>query len=501
MRYSLLFVLALVLISGFIAYFGDILGRRMGRRRLTLFNLRPRYTAIVVTTITGMLISGLAVLALISVNSEFRKVLTEGERIFTQNKRLSARNTSLARSNRDLLERRRELLRLVRERQRELDEARKKVQEAEQARNTAIKAISHLEADIAERKKTIDLLQGRKLEVDTALEVRTEELRALQAKLQKAQAGYQEVQARYIDVQARYTKAANDLEAARSSVRSAQKSLDDTQAKLLQVQSTLLNRTKELFETEKQLKSEKIKRIEAEALKSQFEQQFFGGNLILRQGDEMGRGVISPDQPAFGVRADLVTLLDRVGEAAAKRGARLGANGRAVNLVFRLPDGRVSEELTESKCLDYARDAITTSRTGALVQVLCARNTVADEQAMVEFVLYPNSLVFRKGDPIAETKLDGRFSEGRVLLSVISFLQGPVSEAALKHGIVPVANYDPRQTLGVNPQKQLDALLDVVDQIRSKRSKVDVTAYACSDIYAAGPVNMNNLRFSVTKTE
>ncbi len=47
----------LIIVSGAVAYVGNIVGRATGRRRLTIFGLRPRYTAQIVTTITGMLIA------------------------------------------------------------------------------------------------------------------------------------------------------------------------------------------------------------------------------------------------------------------------------------------------------------------------------------------------------------------------------------------------------------------------------------------------------------
>jgi len=47
----------LVILSGVIAYIGDILGKKIGKKRLTLFNLRPRQTAAVVTIATGILIT------------------------------------------------------------------------------------------------------------------------------------------------------------------------------------------------------------------------------------------------------------------------------------------------------------------------------------------------------------------------------------------------------------------------------------------------------------
>ena len=55
---------ALLILGGIIAVSGDRIGTRVGKARLTLFKLRPRQTATLVTIVTGTLISG-SVLALI----------------------------------------------------------------------------------------------------------------------------------------------------------------------------------------------------------------------------------------------------------------------------------------------------------------------------------------------------------------------------------------------------------------------------------------------------
>jgi hypothetical protein len=49
-------VLLLIVISGLIAYIGDYVGRKVGKRRVSIFNLRPKYTSILITIITGILI-------------------------------------------------------------------------------------------------------------------------------------------------------------------------------------------------------------------------------------------------------------------------------------------------------------------------------------------------------------------------------------------------------------------------------------------------------------
>ncbi len=55
MGYTL--ILAILVLGGLIATVGDRLGSRIGKARLSIFKLRPRTTATVVTIVTGALIS------------------------------------------------------------------------------------------------------------------------------------------------------------------------------------------------------------------------------------------------------------------------------------------------------------------------------------------------------------------------------------------------------------------------------------------------------------
>lgn len=62
-------ILILAFVGGLIAYLGDKVGMRIGRRRLTLFGLRPKHTSVLVTITTGVLIAA-ASLAVLSIASE-----------------------------------------------------------------------------------------------------------------------------------------------------------------------------------------------------------------------------------------------------------------------------------------------------------------------------------------------------------------------------------------------------------------------------------------------
>jgi len=73
--YGLTLLLVLVLMGGIIAYIGDRIGKSVGKKRLTVFGLRPRHTSIFVTIITGILIATFSLSALSIASYDVRTAL------------------------------------------------------------------------------------------------------------------------------------------------------------------------------------------------------------------------------------------------------------------------------------------------------------------------------------------------------------------------------------------------------------------------------------------
>ncbi len=67
--------LILIIMGGLIAFLGDRIGSKVGKKRMTLFGLRPKYTSIIVTIISGVLISFVTIAALAIVNENVRVAL------------------------------------------------------------------------------------------------------------------------------------------------------------------------------------------------------------------------------------------------------------------------------------------------------------------------------------------------------------------------------------------------------------------------------------------
>ena len=59
-------IIGITLVAGLIAYVGDRVGHQVGRKRMTLFGLRPKYTSTIVAVATGMTIALVATIVTLS---------------------------------------------------------------------------------------------------------------------------------------------------------------------------------------------------------------------------------------------------------------------------------------------------------------------------------------------------------------------------------------------------------------------------------------------------
>jgi len=73
--YGLILILILVIMGGAIAYIGDKIGMRVGKKRLTLLGLRPKHTSIIITIVTGVLIAASTLALLAAVSQDVRTAL------------------------------------------------------------------------------------------------------------------------------------------------------------------------------------------------------------------------------------------------------------------------------------------------------------------------------------------------------------------------------------------------------------------------------------------
>lgn len=95
MTFGIVFILLLMALGGFAAYQGDRVGMAVGKRRLSIFGLRPKYTSRVITVLTGIIIVMITMSSLLMISHTARQSLFGLEDLQRQIRSLSIQLASL----------------------------------------------------------------------------------------------------------------------------------------------------------------------------------------------------------------------------------------------------------------------------------------------------------------------------------------------------------------------------------------------------------------------
>ncbi|WP_408955141.1 DUF3084 domain-containing protein [Natroniella sp. ANB-PHB2] len=79
--YGIRLVIVLVIMGGAIAYIGDKIGMKVGKKRLSLLGLRPKHTSIIITVLTGVLITVSSLLLLLVASENVRLALFDMQQL------------------------------------------------------------------------------------------------------------------------------------------------------------------------------------------------------------------------------------------------------------------------------------------------------------------------------------------------------------------------------------------------------------------------------------
>ena len=182
-----LLILAVLILGGVLSTLGDRLGSRIGKARLSLFRLRPRKTAVLVTVLTGSLISALTLGLMVAVSERLRVGLFQLDQLEA---RLSNSRKALQTSGAQLARTENQLHQAQGERQRAEADRRR----ADQGRATARGQLKQVEARAQQLRAALAPLQQRRKQLEAErdrlgrdVKARDGELRQLQERTARGQ--------------------------------------------------------------------------------------------------------------------------------------------------------------------------------------------------------------------------------------------------------------------------------------------------------------------------
>jgi uncharacterized protein (DUF3084 family) len=192
-----LLILALLVLGGVLSTLGDRLGSRVGKARLSLFNLRPRKTAVVITVLTGSLISAVSLALMLLVSERLRVGLFQLDQI---EDRLRDSRAALQRNKGELQRTRGEL-----------ERSRLDLTTAERRRDQALASQRRARDQLVAAERRVDTLR-RELQPLQAERVRLEAERArLSREVQGRDAEIRRTEAELANVRRRIAAGAKEL--------------------------------------------------------------------------------------------------------------------------------------------------------------------------------------------------------------------------------------------------------------------------------------------------
>jgi uncharacterized protein (DUF3084 family) len=183
-----LLILALLVLGGVLSTLGDRLGSRVGKARLTIFNLRPRNTAVVITALTGSLISAVSLGLMLLVSQRLRVGLFEldqiQERLRQSRGALDSTRSTLQKSQAGLARAEQERRKAVTSR----DRAEADLKRARQALGTAETRVATLRSELKPLQQQRRRLEQERERLSREVEARDAEIRSTEAELSSVRA-------------------------------------------------------------------------------------------------------------------------------------------------------------------------------------------------------------------------------------------------------------------------------------------------------------------------
>lgn len=114
--YGIVLILVLIVMGGAIAYIGDKLGTKIGKKRISVLGLRPKHTSILMTIITGTLIALITLASMAAISKDVRVALFGMEKLRAQlgnlNNEVASKNQEIQQALTQILEKNKNLAQL-----------------------------------------------------------------------------------------------------------------------------------------------------------------------------------------------------------------------------------------------------------------------------------------------------------------------------------------------------------------------------------------------------
>ncbi|MFN4279524.1 DUF3084 domain-containing protein [Thermosynechococcus sp.] len=459
-------VLAVIILGGAIATVGDRLGSKVGKARLSWFNLRPRQTAVLITILTGSLISASTLAILFALSRELRDGVL---RIDTIRRQQAAAEQELAetRAQKDEIEAE------LAQSQIELANIRQRLSQTNQVLEQAVNRQTLTEAELKQ-------LQDRYTQAQKDLQNFEAQGARLRQEIQRLQRERQAIQDRLEDVAGQKAALETAIRTAQQRLAEVEGQKDRLQAEIDRIQDQLAvaNQQQQVLRNQQRSLQQEIAVLEAsrKRLEENVNILLLGlrrGTIAIRTGQVLASAIIQNVKDPAQATQVIEELLRE-----ARRNAIVLNNPRNVK-----PTDQVIQITTED--VNRLRRQISDGQP-YVVRILAAANYLQGESnILVVPQVARNQEVFREGENLATISLDPSQMTDEQILQRLDQLFTVSNRRAIASGVLP----DP-VTGTVGSFRQIELVKFVLD-LKDHQGTIDISAVTPTTVYTAGPLTLS----------
>lgn len=497
MTTGLILIAAILILGGVIATVGDRIGTRVGKARLSLFKLRPRKTAVLVTILTGSIISASTLAILFAADERLRTGVFELEKIQrdldnkrqqveTTTQQLEATRQQKNRAEKELQQARAEQKEQQRQAQIRQAQAQKRLQAINRSLQAVITKQTQTQAQLnrtqikqTQTQAQLSRTQAKQAQTNAQLNRTQERLSEITSQFEKAQSLLRTVSQQAKTLRAEIQKLQDErqqlsveLEKVRSQIAQRDRSIAKLDREIEQRDRELAQRDKVIAQRATRLKELETQQryLEQEVAKLEGYYEDFQvlrqGNVALERGRVLAAGVVRIQQPKAARQA--VEQLLREANRNAIELTQPGTNP-SDELVVQVAKSSVEQVISQ---IDDGRDYV--------VRIVSAGNYLLGERIVQAFIdVTLNQVVFPAGNVLAAIPADPTSMSPEEMRQRVELLLNAARFRARRAGILG-------DTILISDGR-VETLLNFIEQLRNYDQAVEIKAVAAQDIYTAGP--------------
>lgn len=381
-----------------------------------------------------------------------------------------SRNNQLSASNRDLEAKLKALSDKLGASTKSYEEARDLAKAAESRVKGLNTKVGSLNSQVRERTVTLTQVRSKLGEVEKQIKVAADRYNTVKKLRDDSLQRSAELDRELVKAEAELEKTNGDLNLARESVAQVRKDFAETSERL----------NKALVAAGQELEAAGSKLVEAENMIRIYSEQYrtlFGtsrdASMIFTKGEELARIVVDPTSDRDDAAGDVRRIIATARKVAENKGAERNERGETAGF---WPYDSIEAKMQESIRLVLADNQ------PKLLVATSMFNAFVGEFVPINVLVFPNPIVFKSGEVVADTRIDGNGSEQQVIDQLNEFLKTKVRQKAIDKRMI---------SIGANPsfgQISPNELLPLINTLRNYGRQVRVQAIAKSDTRAAGPL-------------